>query len=129
MIRRIHEQHDLTLRVLGRCIEALIVNTLAADIKSRNHQVTGDELACLSAILGTKGHDVMLLLNHPGAIELTKMLFLALDNFESASARVPSDLPGVIQETFGILSRALPADLNAGMSLDQTDTRMNLYGG
>ena len=129
MIRHIHEQHDLTVRVLGRCVEALAVNKLAADIKSRNHQVTGDELACLSAVLGTKSHDVMLLLNHPGAIDLTNMIFLALNNFDSASARVPSDLPGVVQETFGILSRALPADLNASMPLDQTDTRINVYNG
>jgi hypothetical protein len=131
MVRRIHEQHDLTVRVLGRCVEALVVNKLAADIKSRNHQVTGDELACLSAILGTKSHDVMLLLNHPGAIELTNMIFLALDNFDSASARVPEDLPGVVQETFGILSqaRALPTDLNAAMPLDQTDARINVYDG
>jgi hypothetical protein len=36
MTRRIREQRDLAVRVIGRCVEALVVNKLAADIKSRN---------------------------------------------------------------------------------------------
>ena len=129
MIHRINEQHDLTVRMIGRCVEALVVNKLAADIKSRGIPICNSELACLSAILGTKSHDVMLLLNHPGAIEFTNMTFLALDNFDSASARVSPDVLDVVQETFGIISRALPADLNVAMPLDQTYTRMNICDG
>ena len=129
MIDRIHEQHDLTVRVIGRCVGALVVNKLAADIKSRSIPVSNNELACLSAILDTKSHDVMRLLSYPGAIEFTNMVFLALDNFDSASARVPSDVPEVVQETFGILSKALPTDLNVTMPLDQTYARMNVCDG
>jgi hypothetical protein len=128
MIHRIHGQHDLTVRVIGRCVQALVVNKLAADIKSRTITVSNDELACLSAILGIESDDAMLLLSYPGAIEFTNMIFLALDNFDSATGIFP-DVPDVVQETLGILSRALPADLNVAIPLGQTDTRMNIYDG
>ena len=137
MIRYIREEHDLTVRVIGRCVEALVVSKLAADINSRRVPsnlrrvpVRTNELACLSAILGTKSHDVMLLLSHPGAIELTNIFFLALDNFQSsASAVVPSYVPDVVQQTFGILSQALPAEVKVAMPLEQTDTLANVSNG
>jgi hypothetical protein len=90
MTRRIREERDLAVRVIGRCVEALVVNKLAADINSRSVPVSNDELACLSAILGTKSDDVMLLLNHPGAIEFTNMIFLALDDSTPTHETVPS---------------------------------------
>ncbi len=128
--RRIREERDLTVRVIGCCVEALVVNKLAADINSRNVPVTNDELACLSAILGTKSDDVMLLLGHPGAIEFTKMVFLALDNFYSFTPEtVPPDVLEVVQQTFGILSQALPAESDATMALDQADTLVNVSDG
>ena len=130
MTRRIREERDLAVRVLGRCVEALVVNKLAADISSRNIPVNKDELACLSAILGTKGDDVMLLLDHPGAIEFTNMIFLALDNFYTLTLEaVPSDISDVVQESFRILSRALPAELNVAMPPYQTGTLMNVFDG
>ncbi|KAH9071586.1 hypothetical protein EDB83DRAFT_258952 [Lactarius deliciosus] len=126
MTRRIREEHDLTIRVIGRCVEALVVNKLVADINLRNVSVTNDELACLSAILGTKSHDVMILLSHPGAIEFTMMVFLALDNFYSPTPeKVRPDVLDVVQQTFGILLQALPAESNATTPLDQTDTLMS----
>ena len=129
MIRRIHEKHDLTVRVIGRCVQALVVNKLATDFKSRSITVSDDELVCLSDILGIKSHDAMLLLSHPGAIEFTNIIFLALDHFVCGSTRISSDVPDVLQETLGILSRALPADLNIAIPLHQTDTRMNVPEG
>ncbi|KAH9030103.1 hypothetical protein EDB85DRAFT_1453615 [Lactarius pseudohatsudake] len=132
MIRRVREQHDLAVRVIGRCVEALVVNKLAADIKSRNVPVSDDELACLSAILGTKSLDVMILLNHPGAIEFTNMIFLALDDLyssASASARVSSDIPDVVKQTFGVLSRALPNKLDTVMPLYQTGPLVDVSNG
>ena len=33
MTRRIREERDLAVRVAGRCLEALVVNKLVADIK------------------------------------------------------------------------------------------------
>lgn len=128
-IRRIHEQHDLTVRVTGRCVQALVVNKLATVIKSRSITLSNDELVCLSAILGIKSHDAMLLLSHPGAIEFTNMIFLALDHFDCVSTRISSDVPDVLRETLSILSRALPADLNVAIPLHQTDTRMNVSEG
>jgi hypothetical protein len=129
-IRRIRKQHDFAVRVVGRCVEALVVSKLAADINSRRVPVSTNELACLSAILGTKSHDVILLLSHPGSIEFTNIVFLALDSFyTSASARVPSDVPAVVQQTLGILSQALPAEWKVAMLLHQTDSPMNVSDG
>ncbi len=132
MTRRIREEQDLTVRVIGRCVEALVVNKLAADINSRDvsESVTDDELACLSAILGSKSDDVMLWLDHPGAIEFTNMVFLALDDFYSFTLEtVPSYVLDVVQQTFSALSQALPPELNTMMRLNQTDTLMNVSDG
>jgi hypothetical protein len=60
LTRRIHEERDLAVRVIGRCVGALVANKLVADIKSRRIPVSRDELACLSAVLGTKSDDVKL---------------------------------------------------------------------
>ncbi len=130
MTRRIREQSDPAVRVIGRCVEALVVNKLAADINSRNVPVSNDELACLSGILGTKSDDLMLLLSHPGAIEFTNMIFFAFDDFYSFTlATVPSYVLDVVQQTSSTLSRSLPPELNAKMRLDQTDTLMNVSDG
>jgi hypothetical protein len=113
MTRRIREECDFAVRVTGRCVEALVVSKLTTNINSGNVPVSDDdsELACLSAILGSKTRDVMLLLEHPGAVEFTNMIFLALDNFFTLET-VPLDVLNVVQGTFRILSLrlALPAD-------------------
>ncbi|KAH9031274.1 hypothetical protein EDB84DRAFT_171890 [Lactarius hengduanensis] len=117
---------DLVTHDIGRCAGALVVNKLAADINSRNVPAN-DVLACLSAILGTKSLDVTLLLRHPGAIEFTNMVFLALDDFYFVTIirTVPSYLLDVIQQTSSALSQALPPELNAKMRLNQTDTNVS----
>ena len=133
MTRRIREEPDPAVRVIGRCVEALVVNRLAVDMKSSDRQVTDDglKLACLSALLGTKSDDVTLLLNHPGAAGFTKMVFLALGNSHSFFTQysVPSAILKMVQDTFGILSQALPAEWNNAMSLDLTDALMNVSDG
>ncbi len=130
MTRRIREKRDLAVCVIGRCVVALVVNKLAADINSRNVPASNAELACLSAILGTKSDDLMLLLSHPGAIEFTNMVFLALDDFYSFPlGTVPSYVLDVVQQTSSTLSRSLPPELNAEMRLNQTDTLMNVSDG
>ncbi|KAH9071453.1 hypothetical protein EDB83DRAFT_2364028 [Lactarius deliciosus] len=123
-IPRISELPDLAAREIGCCVGALVVKKIAADLISRTDSISGEELECLSAILGTEDNDVMRLLRHPGAIEFTNMVFLAA-NIDSLSARVPSDVLDVIRETFIILSHDLPDELNVKTWLDQTDTLIN----
>ena len=122
MTRRIHEQRDLAVRVIGRCVEALIVKKLTANMAPRNVPVSShNNKACLTTILGTTNNDVEFLLDHPGATEFTEMVFLALDNLHPFSLEtVPLYVLGVVQETFSILSRTLPKGWNASMLLDQT---------
>ena len=132
MTRRIREEHDLSVRVIGRCLEALVVNKLASTIKSRRTPASNDELVCLSAILGTKSDDVKRLLKRPGAIDFTNMIFLALDDFSSMTLEtVPSYVLTVVQETFIFLSRALPPEWNAKMRRIQEDSLrlMNISDG
>lgn len=130
LTRRINEECDLAVRVIGRCVGALVVNKLVTDIKSRRIPVSRDELTCLSAVLGTRSDDVKLLLDNSGAIELTNMAFLALDDFYTLTLdTVPLYVLSVIEETFGFLSRALPPGLSAAMRQIQTDSVMNVSDG
>ena len=130
MTRRIREERDFSVRVIGRCVEALVIKRLATDINLRNVLATHDKLACLSAILGTKSDDVKVLLHNPGAIEFTKLVFLALVNFYSFNPEtVPSDIADVVQVTFNILSQDLPDGLNVAMPPDHTDTLVNALNG
>jgi hypothetical protein len=130
MSRRIREQRDLAVRVIGRCIEVLVVNKLSAFIHSHNRPVRNYELACLSAILGTESDDVILLLSHPGAIELTNLVFLALDDFDSFTLRtLPSYTLGVVQQTSIALYATLPPEMNIRMRLSQEITLMNISDG
>ena len=130
MTRRIHQDTDLTIGVIGRCVEALVVNKLAADINSRNNAhvpVNDDALACLSTILGTKSDDLTLLLRHPGAIELTNMIFLASHDIRGhilKGERV--DMLVVVKQTSSSLLRALPPDFSVKM---ETETLMNVSDG
>ena len=121
MTRRIREERDLAVRVIGRCVEAFVVNNLVTDIKSRRTPVSNDELACLSAILGTKSENVKVLLNHPGAIEFTNMVFLALDDFYSFTLEtMPLYVLEVVEGTFSSLSQALPPEWKTEMRPEQT---------
>lgn len=129
MSRRIREQRDLTVHAIGRGIGALVVNKLSADIKWRNCPVSNDQLACLSAILGTENHDVMLLLGCPGAIEFTSLVFLALDDSYSTVGEVPSYMLEVVQQTSDVLCRALPPQLRAKMQLDRANPMANISDG
>ena len=131
MTRRICEERDLAVRVMGRCVDALVANKLAADINSGRGLVgKDDELACLLAVLGTKSDDVELSSSNIDAIKFTKMVFLALDNFYSFThEKVRSDILYVVQETFGILSSALLPELNVMMPPAQTDALTNLSDG
>ncbi|KAH9071588.1 hypothetical protein EDB83DRAFT_2364817 [Lactarius deliciosus] len=92
-IRRIREERDPTVRVIGRCVGALVVNKLAADINSRDIPVADDELACLSTILDTETNDVRLCLGRPGTIELVNLDFprVGLLDLTNALVDVPDD--------------------------------------
>ncbi|KAH9018613.1 hypothetical protein EDB84DRAFT_1566332 [Lactarius hengduanensis] len=95
MTRRILREHrDPTVRMIGHCIEALVVNKLAADINSRTIAPSEAELA------------------HPGAIEFTSVVFLELGDVGSlATNKMPLDTRHILQQTLDIIFRVLPAGL------------------
>ena len=125
--RRIRQQGDLTVNVIGRCIEALVINKLAGDTNSHNVPVNNDDLACLSAILGTENHDVRLCLGQPGIVELVNLASLALGHVSSLRVdQMPPDTRSVLQQTLGILSQALLTQGNGELPLDQTVALANV---
>lgn len=126
-IHRIREEHDPAVRVIGRCVEALVANRLAAGISSRNVLVNNDELACLSAILGTESHDVRLCLSQPGIIELVNLASLVLGDVSSLRAsQLPPDARTVFQQTLDIVAQALPAQGDSDIPLNQTVALANV---
>ena len=119
MIHRIRKQRNLASRTIGRCIEAMVVNKLTADINSRHIPANDEELACLSAILSTQTLDVRLSLSRPGTIELLNMAFLASGDVSSFHAdKMLPDTHSVYQETFSIVSQALPVQVTARLPLN-----------
>ncbi|KAH9159994.1 hypothetical protein EDB89DRAFT_1006435 [Lactarius sanguifluus] len=121
MTRRICEQRELALCVIGRCAEALVVAKLAADIESRDVPVSNDELGCLLAILRTESHDVGLCLSQPGTIQLVNLASLALGVVSSLEVdQMPPDTRYVLQQTLAVLSQTIPVRANAELPLDQT---------
>jgi hypothetical protein len=136
MTCRLRKEGDSTVRLMGHCVEALVVKKLTADINSRNDvkssnvPVSNYELACLSAILDLPGDHVMLLLNHPGAIELTSVFFFSLVNsFEIPLDSVPSYALDMVRRTSSTLFHALPPELNTEVRLNQAETLMNAADG
>ena len=128
MIRRIREQRDPSACSIGQCVGALVVNKLVADLNSRADSISDVELECISAILGTMNDEVVFLLRHQGAMELTNFLTL-VNIFDFGSARMPSDVLLTIQQTLDVLYRALPAELSVKKQLNQVDILMNVSDG
>jgi hypothetical protein len=117
--RHILTERDQTSRVMGRCVEALVINIVArtSDSTGQNNEKT---LGLLSAFLGLGNRDVTLWLSRPSAIELMNIVSLAFGDIGSLTAvTVPSYVRGVVLQTFGMLSRALPAEINSVTMQDQ----------
>ena len=132
MIRRIHSEHDRASRMIGRCFEALIVNNLAAHVKSRTDPtlIASDiALKSLSNIFSTHSEDVVLWLGCPGAVELANIVSLIFSEIHFFSDTAQSDVLNMAGQTFTILTRTLPAELNAGLWPDKTKTLVNFTDG
>ncbi|KAI9446264.1 hypothetical protein H4582DRAFT_543915 [Lactarius indigo] len=132
MSRRIRTEQDATARVIGRCVEALVVKKLVAGVRSSTNsdvQITNEELACLSTILGTKRDDVKLCLERSGAVELASMVSLALGDVGSLANALPPDVLDVAQQTLAILSQVLPTEEMAELQLDLPIAGLNISDG
>ena len=118
--RFILEKGNLAARVTRRCVGALIVNKLVADIKSGAILANDAELGCLSAILHSESYDVRLCLAQPGIIELVNVASLVLGHVDSFKvSAVLLDLREMLQQTLRILSQAVPPQDNTEIHADQ----------
>ncbi|KAN0137384.1 hypothetical protein V8E53_004829 [Lactarius tabidus] len=120
VIRLIQLEQDPISRVTGRCFGALVVMNLAAGIRSSaysNIQISDEELECLTAILGTENPDLKLWVSEPYTFEVANILSLIFSEIDILLSRtVPSEVLDMMQQTYGILARTLPAELNATLT-------------
>ena len=127
--RRIYGGDNMTAHVTGRCIGALVVNKLVADIKSGTITVKDAEIECLSAILHSESRDVKLCLTQPGIVELVNLASLVLlghvDSFKASDVLL--DLHEVLQQTLGILSHAVPPQENTEIHSDQAGVLSHIF--
>ena len=109
LTRHIRMEQGATVRVIGHCVEALVIKELISGIKPstiRNVQIRDDKLAWLSAILCTETDDVKFCLEYPGAVELATMVSIALGDVGPLAVNVlPPDVCDVAHHTLTILSK------------------------
>ena len=121
----IQTEKDPVSHIIGRCFQSLVINKMAAHIKTSTEsddQLRDNALAYLSAVLGIGCDSLSLWLEHPGAIELLNVVFLAFDDIgSSAMDTVPSFVLDVIPQTFRILSQAFPLVMNIELGLVQIE--------
>ena len=128
--RFILEKGDITAHVIRRCIGALIINKLSIDISARTLPINDAELECLTSILDITNHDVINLLSQPCAVQFTNMVYFMWDTIYDVLFCTPaSHLLDVAQQTFNILSQAVPGPLNAHMRLDLSESLMDASNG
>ncbi|KAF8261190.1 hypothetical protein EI94DRAFT_822090 [Lactarius quietus] len=110
---------DKVTRVMGSCVEALVVKNLVVRMNSRTDsdstfQISDKELACVSAILGTESHDLRLWLSRPGAVELATEVSLVFSEIDMLFTYTPpSDVLDMVQETCNLVSFQVPYELYA----------------
>jgi hypothetical protein len=129
----IQTEKDPVAYIIGRCFQSLVVNKVAAHIKTSTEsddRLRDNALACLSAILGTECDSLRLWLEQPGAIELLNVVVLVFDNIgPSAMDTVPSYVLDVIPQTFRILSQAFPMGTNIELGLVQIEAHVDIPDG
>ncbi|KAF8261194.1 hypothetical protein EI94DRAFT_822139 [Lactarius quietus] len=116
----IRTEKDQNTRVMGRCVEALVVINLVARIRSRTDSdstipLSDKESACISAILGTESHDLRLWLSQPGAVELATLVFSEIEVLFTDTLPSESIMPHMVEETCDIVYWQLPYELSAEM--------------
>ena len=126
--RFILEIGDITAHMVRRCVGALIINKIATDIPARTLPINYAELEYLTTVLDTNNQDVANLLGHPGAIQFVSMVYL-MDDVYGHPIRSPSIAPDIVHRTFDILTQSLPAQLDAEIQLDLTDTLRDTANG
>ena len=118
----IQTEKDAVACVIGRCFQSLVINKVAAHIKTNTEpddQLRDNALAYLSAVLGIGCDGLSLWLEEPGAIELLNVVFLAFDDIGTyVTDTVPSYVLDVIPQTFGILSQAFPVEMNIELQIE-----------
>src|SRR6202012_1882468 len=104
--RRVQIEEDSTIRVMGGCVVAVIINKFATDLNSRTILVNDELLSSLSSILGTKSYDLQFLLLQPGSVALANMISFGFGEVGTFVAdEIPPDVLDMVKQTLAILSQ------------------------
>ena len=148
----IRDEQDPVSRIVGRCFNALVVMKLVVDLRPRIDsylQGNDDELLSLAAVFDDEEFYMFEEIPKSGirerlkkfrerlepprapALELLNVVFLAcahndFDILTDDTERVPPYALDVIRQTFGILSRTLPTEINTKPELDQIYSQANV---
>lgn len=116
--RRIHSKGDLTIRVTGRCIQALIVNKLVDSISSSS-AAYGEEMGWVSSLLGTEPDEFSRQRRPTTVTKLHNVINLMSSEIESLfTLETPrADVLKIVQQTLEIIS----SDLTQGGAFDDGD--------
>jgi hypothetical protein len=120
--RRINAEGDITTRVTGRCVRALIVNKLVGDFQLCISFTSGaydTELACISSLLDTEPGEFSRCPRPSAVIKLQNVVYLlsgeVVDLFTSGAP--PADLIQIVQQTLDDICSDLVRDKFAGGEL------------
>ncbi|KAF8260600.1 hypothetical protein EI94DRAFT_887381 [Lactarius quietus] len=125
---RIQTEQDPVSHVIGRCFVSLVISKLVVSFRSRTDptaQIGDEELACLAAILDAESQDVKIWLRLPGTVALANIASLAFNKVNTViygMGLLDTSIRDTVQQTLGILSQSLSAELSADLRPDQTNT-------
>ena len=113
-IHLFQSEQDRNSRVMGRCMGALAVMKLMAEVRSNSDlrfQIGNDVLACLSTILNTESDDMKYCLECPDAVELATIASLVLGDFGPFGVfGLKQIVEEVVRGTYAILCKAPPTE-------------------
>ncbi|KAH8993882.1 hypothetical protein EDB86DRAFT_2928259 [Lactarius hatsudake] len=127
--RHFQTEQDLAARIIGCCFGALIVCQLVGALGSPislDGGVHDAELACISAILSSEHHGVLLLPHQLRVVNFRNLLSLMSGGVGtlSAAAGVAADALNVAQATFYILANGLRDSISEPKGLPRNQQRL-----
>ena len=122
---RIYFNGDVTIRVTGCCIRALIVNKLADSISSSSAAVYNEEMGCVSSLFGTKPGEFSRWRCPSTVIKLHNLVYFMSVASDTETLftleTLPADVLKMVQQTLEIIS----SDLTQGGVFNGGDVPMD----
>ena len=121
--RRIYLNGDVTIRVTGCCIRALIINKLADSISSSSAAVYNEEMGYVSSLFSVESSEFSRWRRPTSVIKLHNVVHLMSSDTESLFTleTPPADVLKMVQQTLEIIS----SDFTQGGAFNGGDVPMD----